>query len=142
MGIRQRQHARLLRGGVKDDRAGDGGAAGLARPRPGDRADRLRLALHEDPAGLRGRPLSGAAGRWPGSGHARLPGRRLRAGGVTAGGLRKLAERGDIGAGETVVVYITGDGLKTIDAVRPAVRTIAVSPDPDDVDAALERRLA
>jgi threonine synthase len=41
-----------------------------------------------------------------------------------------------------VVVYITGDGLKTIDAVRPAVRTIAVSPDPDDVDAALERRLA
>ena len=45
-------------------------------------------------------------------------------------------------AGETVVVYITGDGLKTIDAVRPAVRTIAVSPDPDDVDAALERRLA
>ena len=64
------------------------------------------------------------------------------AGGVTAGVLRKLAERGEIGAGETVVVYITGDGLKTIDAVRPAVRTIAVSPDPDDVDAALERRLA
>ena len=56
--------------------------------------------------------------------------------------LRKLAERGEIGAGETVVVYITGDGLKTIDAVRPAVSTIAVSPDPDDVDAALERRLA
>ena len=64
------------------------------------------------------------------------------AGGVTAGVLRKLAERGEIGAGETVVVYITGDGLKTIDAVRPAVSTIAVSPDPDDVDAALERRLA
>jgi hypothetical protein len=41
-----------------------------------------------------------------------------------------------------VVVYITGDGLKTIDAMRPAVSTIAVSPDPDDVDAALERRLA
>ena len=41
------------------------------------------------------------------------------AGGVTAGVLRKLAERGEIGAGETVVVYITGDGLKTIDAVRP-----------------------
>jgi threonine synthase len=64
------------------------------------------------------------------------------AGGVTAGVLRKLAERGEIGAGETVVAYITGDGLKTIDAVRPAVRTIAVSPDPDDVDAALGRRLA
>src|SRR5256885_366436 len=64
------------------------------------------------------------------------------AGGVTTGVLRKLAERGEIGAGETVVVYITGDGLKTIDAVRPAVRPIAGSPDPDEVDAALERRMA
>jgi threonine synthase len=59
------------------------------------------------------------------------------AGGVTTGVLRRLAERGEIGAGETVVVYITGDGLKTIDAVEPAVRAIAVAPDPDAVDAAL-----
>ena len=51
--------------------------------------------------------------------------------------LRKLAERGAIASGETVVLYITGDGLKTIDAVEPAVRTIDVSPDPDEVDAAL-----
>jgi threonine synthase len=64
------------------------------------------------------------------------------AGGVTTGVLRKLAERGAVGAGETVVLYITGDGLKTIDAVEPHIETIAVSPDPDDVDAALERRLA
>src|SRR3954469_13512217 len=64
------------------------------------------------------------------------------AGGVTAGVLRKPDEGGGIDAGGTVVVYITGDGLKTIDAVRPAVHTIAVSPDPDDVDAALELRLA
>jgi threonine synthase len=59
------------------------------------------------------------------------------AGGVTTAVLRQLAERGDIGAGETVVAYITGDGLKTIDAVEPTVSTIAVSPDPDQVDAAL-----
>ena len=39
------------------------------------------------------------------------------AGGVTAV-LRKLAERGDIGADERVVAVITGDGLKTLDAVR------------------------
>jgi threonine synthase len=64
------------------------------------------------------------------------------AGGVTAAVLRRLAQRGRIGEGETVVVYITGDGLKTIDAVEPSVETIAVAPDPDDVDAALERRLA
>jgi threonine synthase len=60
------------------------------------------------------------------------------AGGVTTAVLGKLAARGEIGDDETVVLYITGDGLKTIDAVEPAVETISVSPDPDDVDAALE----
>jgi threonine synthase len=40
------------------------------------------------------------------------------AGGVTIATLAKLAERGDIGAGERVVAYVTGDGLKTPDAVR------------------------
>ena len=60
------------------------------------------------------------------------------AGGVTAAVLRRLAERGEIEAGETVVAYITGDGLKTIDAVVPAVATIEVPADVDAVDAALE----
>jgi len=59
------------------------------------------------------------------------------AGGVTAAVLRRLAERGEIGAGETVVAYITGDGLKTIDAVVPSVATIEVPADIDAVDAAL-----
>jgi threonine synthase len=40
------------------------------------------------------------------------------AGGVTTATVRKLAERGDIGGDERVVVVITGDGLKTLDAVR------------------------
>ncbi len=40
------------------------------------------------------------------------------AGGVTTATLRKLAERGDIAPGERVVAVITGDGLKTLDAVR------------------------
>jgi threonine synthase len=59
------------------------------------------------------------------------------AGGVTAAVLRRLAERGEIAPGETVVAYITGDGLKTIDAVVPAVTTIDVPADVDAVDAAL-----
>jgi threonine synthase len=63
------------------------------------------------------------------------------AGGVTAGVLRKLAERGEIGADETVVVYITGDGLKTIDAVEPVIETVAVAADVDAVDRALEPRI-
>ncbi len=40
------------------------------------------------------------------------------AGGVTTAVLKKLAERGDIGADERVVLVITGEGLKTLDAVR------------------------
>jgi threonine synthase len=40
------------------------------------------------------------------------------AGGVTTATLAKLAERGAIGAGERVVLVITGEGLKTLDAVR------------------------
>jgi threonine synthase len=59
------------------------------------------------------------------------------AGGVTTAVLRRLAERGEIGAGETVVAYITGDGLKTIEAVAPMVETIAIPADAGAVDAAL-----
>ncbi|HEY3018822.1 MAG TPA: pyridoxal-phosphate dependent enzyme, partial [Solirubrobacteraceae bacterium] len=40
------------------------------------------------------------------------------AGGVTTAVLAKLAERGDIDPSERVVLVITGDGLKTLDAVR------------------------
>jgi threonine synthase len=59
------------------------------------------------------------------------------AGGVTVAVLRRLAQRGEIAPGETVVTYITGDGLKTIDAVVPSVATIDVPADIDAVDAAL-----
>lgn len=40
------------------------------------------------------------------------------AGGVTTAVLKKLAQRGEIGADERVVLYITGEGLKTLDAAR------------------------
>ena len=40
------------------------------------------------------------------------------AGGVTIAVLAKLAERGDIDPAERVVAYITGEGLKTLDATR------------------------
>jgi threonine synthase len=57
------------------------------------------------------------------------------AGGVTTAVLRKLAARGDIEPDERVVLVITGDGLKTLDAVRDtfAVRTIA--PTVEDFEA-------
>src|SRR6201999_1560593 len=53
------------------------------------------------------------------------------AGGVTIATLKKLAERGDIGPDERVVAMITGDGLKTLDAVRGTFETI-------DIPASLE----
>jgi threonine synthase len=40
------------------------------------------------------------------------------AGGVTTAVLAKLAARGEIDSEERVVVYITGEGLKTLDAIR------------------------
>ncbi|HEX2392057.1 MAG TPA: threonine synthase [Solirubrobacterales bacterium] len=51
------------------------------------------------------------------------------AGGVTVGVLRKLAERDEIAAGERVVVYITGEGLKTLDAVRDTFQMHEIDPD-------------
>jgi threonine synthase len=45
------------------------------------------------------------------------------AGGVTTAVLKKLADRGDIGSDERVVLVITGEGLKTLDAVREIVTT-------------------
>jgi len=60
------------------------------------------------------------------------------AGGVTVGVLAKLAERGDIGAGERVVVYITGEGLKTLDAARDSFRMHEIDPDLESFEAEFE----
>jgi threonine synthase len=51
------------------------------------------------------------------------------AGGVTTAVLKKIAERGDIGPDERVVLVITGEGLKTLDAVREIVTTYDVEAD-------------
>jgi threonine synthase len=50
------------------------------------------------------------------------------AGGVTTATLAKLAKRGEIGRDERVVLVITGEGLKTLDAVRGSFETIDVDP--------------
>ncbi|MDQ3588060.1 MAG: threonine synthase [Actinomycetota bacterium] len=57
------------------------------------------------------------------------------AGGVTTAVLRKLAERGDIGSSERVVLVITGEGLKTLDAVRGTFETTAVEPTVESFEA-------
>ena len=50
------------------------------------------------------------------------------AGGVTTAVLAKLAARGDIDPDERVVLVITGDGLKTLDAVRGTFETYTIDP--------------
>jgi threonine synthase len=50
------------------------------------------------------------------------------AGGVTTATLAKLAERGDIDRGERVVLVITGEGLKTLDAVRGSFEVHEIEP--------------
>jgi threonine synthase len=64
------------------------------------------------------------------------------AGGVTTAVLSKLAARGEIDPDERVVLVITGDGLKTLDAVRDtfAVRTIA--PTIEDFEASARETVA
>jgi threonine synthase len=57
------------------------------------------------------------------------------AGGVTTAVLRKLAERGDIDSDERVVLVITGDGLKTLDAVRGSYATHEIDPSVDSFEA-------
>ena len=50
------------------------------------------------------------------------------AGGVTVATLKKVADRGLIGKDETVVVYITGEGLKTLDAARGTFEKYEIDP--------------
>jgi threonine synthase len=50
------------------------------------------------------------------------------AGGVTTAVLKKLADRGDIDPDERVVLVITGEGLKTLDAVRGTFETRTIEP--------------
>ena len=59
------------------------------------------------------------------------------AGGVTTAVLAKLAERGDVGADDRVVAVITGDGLKTLDAVRGTFERHEIEPSVDAFENAL-----
>ena len=56
---------------------------------------------------------------------------------MTTAVLAKLAERGEIDPGERVVAYITGDGLKTLDAVRGTFSVAEIEPRFDAFEAAI-----
>jgi threonine synthase len=64
------------------------------------------------------------------------------AGGVTTAVLRKLAQRGDIGADERVVAVITGEGLKTLECARGTFEAWQIDANADAFERAHEERLA
>jgi threonine synthase len=62
------------------------------------------------------------------------------AGGTTVAVLKKLVEAGKIDPDETTVVYITGNGLKTQEAVQGSIgEPLTIEPKLDAFEAALER---
>jgi len=60
------------------------------------------------------------------------------AGGVTTAVLKKLADRGDIGPSERVVLVITGEGLKTLDAVKGTFEMDTIEPSTAAFDAVFD----
>jgi threonine synthase len=64
------------------------------------------------------------------------------AGGVTTAVLAKLAEAGKLPRDERVVLYITGDGLKTIDCARGTFETTTIAPRYDEFEAAFDLPVA
>jgi threonine synthase len=62
------------------------------------------------------------------------------AGGVTVAVLAKLAQAGAIDASERVVAIITGEGLKTLDAVRNGFEMERIEPSLDAVERVLGSR--
>jgi threonine synthase len=64
------------------------------------------------------------------------------AGGVTTAVLAKLAARGDIDRDECVVLVITGEGLKTLDAVRGTFEMSTIEPTVEAFAAGIGETLA
>lgn len=64
------------------------------------------------------------------------------AGGVTVAGLKKLAAEGSLQGGEDVVVYITGEGLKTLDANRDSFSLCEIEPSVESFDGSFAEALA
>jgi threonine synthase len=64
------------------------------------------------------------------------------AGGVTTAVLAKLAARGEIDPEERVVLVITGEGLKTLDAVRGMFETTTIAPSVEAFEAGVSEAVS
>ena len=61
---------------------------------------------------------------------------------MTVAVLKKLADAGQIGADERVAVLITGEGLKTLDAVRGSFETYEIEPSVPAFETGVEQAIA
>jgi threonine synthase len=61
------------------------------------------------------------------------------AGGVTTALLAKLVAAGAIGPSERIVLYITGEGLKTLDATRDTFAMYEIEPTVESFESGVER---
>jgi threonine synthase len=64
------------------------------------------------------------------------------AGGVVISGLKRLVESGAIRRDEQTVVYITGNGLKTVELVQDVVQPLHIKATVDAFEAAVEARVS
>jgi len=64
------------------------------------------------------------------------------AGGVTTATLAKLAREDKLDRDKPVVLVITGDGLKTLDAVRGSFESIDIAPSYDEFEQAISGKVA
>ena len=62
------------------------------------------------------------------------------AGGVVVSGLKRLVDRGVIKSDEVTVAYITGNGLKTLEAVDDVLKPVYTAPDYESFQAAMTNR--
>ncbi|MBI4198167.1 MAG: pyridoxal-phosphate dependent enzyme, partial [Chloroflexi bacterium] len=62
------------------------------------------------------------------------------AGGVVVSGLKRLAQQGVIKPDELTVAFITGNGLKTLEAVASVVKPLLIKPNLEAFEGALHAR--
>ena len=64
------------------------------------------------------------------------------AGGVAISALKKLAQSGTIKPNDQTVVYITGNGLKTVELVQDVVHPLLIEPTVDAFEAAVDTKVS
>ena len=67
---------------------------------------------------------------------------RAGAGGVAISALKKLAQSGTIKPNDQTVVYITGNGLKTVELVQDVVHPLLIEPTVDAFEAAVDTKVS